>query len=252
MASSSGLSPGFILPAPATRASFWGRPSAGLVLGVIFFTVTGRAALPDYLHEALSKYTAEVPAGWAYTQTTVRGDESTVERFDPSRPPAGQWTLLRHNGRAPGADELGKYVKFKAASAAPLAQAAFQKSDIDPGSIALVHDGADAAGFACAFRSESAGSDKMLGHLRLLLTVHKQPAYVERFTIELLAPYSPVLGVRMNALTVQMNFSPPGPDRPSLPAASTSEFTGRIFFFPTGETLRVTFTEFTHTGPPAG
>ena len=252
MAGSSGLSPRFILPGSADRASSRRRRSAGLLLGAILSTVTGRAALPDYLHEALGKYTAEVPAGWAYTQTTVRGDESTVERFDPSLPPAGQWTLLRHNGRPPVADELAQYVKFKAASAAPLVQAPFQKSDIDPGSIALVHEGPEAAGFSCAFRSESAGSDKMLGHLRLLLTVHKHPAYVQRFTLELLAPYSPVLGVRINALTVQMNFTPPGPDRPSLPAASTSVFAGRIFFFPTGETLRVTFTGFTRTAPPAG
>lgn len=220
-----------------------------LVLGAVFSAATGLAAMPDYLREALGKFTAEVPPGWAYTQTTVREEQSTTERFDPARPPAGQWTLHQHNGRAPTADELAKYVKFKAASAPPLAQAPFQKADIDPGSIELVREDAGHAEFACSFRAEATGSDKMLGHLRLILAVRKQPAFVEKFTLELRAPYSPVLGVKMNELSVQMSFSPPGPDRPSLPAESSSLFAGRIFFVPTAENLRVTYSEFARVAP---
>jgi hypothetical protein len=207
------------------------------------------AAVPAYVHEALGKFTAEVPSGWAYTQTTVRGDESTTERFDPSRPAAGQWTLLGHNRQPPTADELEKYIKFKAASAPPLAQAPFQKSDIDPGSFELVREEGERAEFSCTFRAESSGSDKMLGHLRLVLTVHKQPAWVERFSLELRASYSPVLGVRMNELVVRMRFSAPGPERPSLPVQCTSLFSGRIFFVPTAEDLRVSYTEFSRMDP---
>ena len=200
--------------------------------------------MPAYLREALDKFSAEVPPGWAYTQTTVRGDESTTERFDPSRLPAGQWTLLLHNQRPPTAAEQEKYLRFKAASAAPLAQAPFQKGDIDPGSFALVREDAGRAEFSCGFRAESSGSDKMLGHLRLVLTVHKQPAWVESFSLELREPYSPVLGVKMNELAVRLRFSPPGPERPSLPTLSISLFSGRIFFVPTSEDLRVSYTEF--------
>ena len=151
---------------------------------------------------------------------------------------------MRHNRQPPTAAEHEKYLRFKAASAPPLAQAPFQKGDIDPGSFELVRDGAEQAEFSCAFRAESSGSDKMLGHLRLVLTVHKQPAWVEGFSLELRAPYSPVLGVKMNELVVRMSFSPPGPDRPSLPALSTSLFSGRIFFVPTSEDLRVSYAEF--------
>lgn len=250
MASSSGSSRR--LPHPALepgRRLGWCVPGV-LVLGALLSAATGTAAMPDYLHEALGKFSAEVPAGWAYTQTTVRNDESTTERFDPSLPPAGQWKLLRHNRRPPTADELGKYAKFKAASAPPLSQAPFHKADIDPGSIELVREDAERAEFSCAFRAEAAGSDKMLRHLRLRLTVRKQPAFVERFTLELRAPYSPVLGVKMNELSVQMRFSPPGPDRPSLPVTSSSLFGGSIFFVPTGENLHVTYTGFTRVEPP--
>ena len=197
------------------------------------------AAMPDYLRAALDHFSAEVPAGWAYTQTTVRGDESTTERFDPSHPPDGQWTLRSHNHQPPTAEELEKYLKFNAASAPPLVQAPFQKTDIDPGSFELVREDADRAEFSGAFRAESSGADKMLGHLRLILTVHKRPAWIEKFSLELREPYSPVLGVKMNSLVVRMSFSAPGSDRPSLPARSTSLFSGRIFFVPTAEDLRV-------------
>lgn len=205
--------------------------------------------MPDYWREALGKFSAEVPPGWAYTQTTVRGDESTTERFDPSRPPAGQWTLLLHNGQPPASAELEKYTRFKAASAPPVTLAPFQKTDIDPGSVELQREDPERAEFICGFRAESTGADKMLGHLRLHLVVHKQPAWVEKFTLELRAPYSPVLGVKMNALAVQMSFNAPGPDRPSLPAVSTSLFSGRIFFVPTEENLRVTYAEFVRAEP---
>ena len=214
----------------------------GLALGA-----DATAAMPEYLHEALGRFSAEVPPGWAYTQTTVRGVESTTERFDPSRPPAGQWTLVQHNQQPPTAEELEQYLKFKASSAPPLVQAPFQKNDIDPGSFALDREDGEWAVFTCAFRAESSSSDKMLGHLRLVLTVHKQPAWVEKFSLELRAPYSPVLGVKMDELIVHMSFAAPGADRPSLPVQTTSLFSGRIFFVPTAEDLRVSYTRFSRT-----
>jgi hypothetical protein len=235
------------LPEPGGRTRW--RVSGALALGAVFLATAVSAALPDYLREALGRFSAEVPPGWTYTQTTVRGDESTTERYDPSRPPAMQWTLLLHNGGPPTADELGKYARFKAGSAPPVTLAPFQKADIDPGSVELGREDTERAEFACGFRAESTGSDKMLGHLQLHLIVHKQPAWVEKFTLELRAPYSPVLGVKMNTLAVQMSFSAPGPDRPSLPAVSTSLFSGRIFFVLTEENLRVTYAEFARAEP---
>ncbi|HVT74321.1 MAG TPA: hypothetical protein VHD61_14390 [Lacunisphaera sp.] len=232
---------------PARRASV---PARCRRIFAVFLaaTVAGRAAPPEYFREALAKFSAEVPPGWAYTQTTVRGDESTVERFDPGRPPAEQWVLVAHNGKPPPPEELEKYGKFKAASAPPLAQAAFHRNDIDPGSIRLERDEPDRGVFSAGFRPEASAADKMLDHLRLELVVHKQPAWVEEYALELLAPYSPVLGVKMNQLSVRFRFNPPGPDRPSLPALSTSWFAGRIFFVPTSEDLRVSFTEFARAG----
>jgi hypothetical protein len=53
----------------------------------------------------------------------------------------------------------------------------------------------------------------------------------------------------MDRLDVQMHFSPPEGDRPSLPQASSSLFGGRIFFVPTEEDLHVNYSGFARTGP---
>jgi len=214
-------------------------------LGALLTVASAAATVPDYLREALGKFNSEVPAGWAYTLTTVRNaDARTTARFDPARPPADQWTLLELNGRVPTAKEGTQYSRARAGggdSSAP--QGTFQKGDIDPASITLISEDADRGDFRCGFRAEATGADKMLGHLHLRLTVNKRQPHVEKFALELKAPYSPVLGVKMRELLVQMRFTPPESDRPSLPAVNSSRFLGRIFFIGMEENLTLTYTD---------
>lgn len=236
MANLSGL-----FPARPRRA-----PKAGLLaLAALLAAGSVAAAVPDYARAALGKFSTVVPAGWAYTLTTVRNDrDRTSARFDPAKAPAERWTLLQLNGRPPTAKEIAQYAQARAGDSTAVPQGTFQKSDIDPASIELLREDTARGEFRCAFRAEATGADKMLGHLRLRLTIGKQQSHVEKFDLELTAPYSPVLGVKMRELLVQMSFSPPGPDRPSLPAASRSHFIGRIFFIGMEETLALTYTDF--------
>ena len=200
--------------------------------------------MPDYLRVALKKFSPEVPAGWAYTLTTTRGEVTTSEHFDPSKPPDERWTLLRHNGAAPAPADLEKYARLKAANPTPASSAVFTKADIEPGSVELVREDDERAEFKCVFRAESAGADKMLSHLQLRLVANKRQPYIENYQLELLAPYTPVIGVKMNGLAVKVTFTAPLADRPQLPAVSTSHFQGRIFFIGTEENLRVEYSGF--------
>jgi hypothetical protein len=203
------------------------------------------AAVPDYVREALGKFNPEVPAGWAYTLTTMRNEDArTTARFDPAKPPAEQWTLLDLNGRVPTTKESTQYARARTSggnAAAP--QGTFQKGDINPASITLLGEDADRGEFSCSFRAEATGADKMLGHLQLRLTVNKHQPHVEKFALELKEPYSPVLGVKMRELLVKMSFSPPTADRPSLPALNSSHFLGRIFFIGMEENLTLTYSD---------
>lgn len=238
MASSSGSSPGFLRP------SFdWLRRCAG-ALALCLCTAQTLAEQPAYLRTALDKFTPGVPAGWAYTLTTVRNERAITERFDPTRPPGGQWMLLEIEGRLPTAEESEKYLRARTAGPGGM-QANFEKADIEPGSLSLVQEDATQAEFAGGFRETSTGTDKMLGHLNLRLKVDKQAAYVTAYTLELREPYSPVLGVKMTDLQVEARFSAPEGSRPSLLQTMTSRFTGRIFFISTGENLQLNYRDHT-------
>ena len=215
-----------------------------LLLCSLFSAASASAGEPDYLRAALSKFSPQVPAKWAYSLTTERDGQQTTERFDPSKPPTAQWSLLRTEGRTPTADDLEKYFKYKASQAPGATQATFQKGDIEPGSVKLVHEDLDRAEFTCSFREQSTNADKMLGHLRLLLTVNKHEPYVEKYSLVLDSPYSPVLTVKMRELLVKMDFSPPDGLKPGLPLKSSSHFAGRIFLIPVEENLNYTYFDF--------
>lgn len=215
-----------------------------LVLGVLLAVTSTAAAVPDYVREALGKFNPEVPAGWAYTLTTVRNaDARTTARFDPAKPPADQWALLELNGRAPTAKESSQYARARGGGNSSAQQGTFQKGDIDPASITLISEDTARGEFRCDFRAEATGADKMLGHLQLRLTVNKHQPHVEKFALQLKEPYSPVLGVKMRELLVQMSFTPPAANRPSLPAVNSSHFLGRIFFIGMEENLTLTYTD---------
>ena len=241
MASSSGSSPAFPRP--------WRNP-ARLGLSLLAWGLTvlpAGAALPGYLRTALDAFNPGMPAGWACTITTTRNNDTLVEHFDPSRPSGGQWTLLQCHDRSPTTEEKEKYLQSRPSGSSVGPQATFQKADIEPGSLTLVREDDERAVFKGAFRAESTGADKMLGHLVLHLTANKRTPFVEKYTLSLETPYSPVLGVKMNELRVEAEFLPPGTERPSLPARQTSRFTGRILLIPTEEDLRVIFSDFVRT-----
>ena len=238
MASSSGSSPAF--PRPRRNPlRFW----SGL-LACSLATLPAFAALPGYLRAALDSFNPGMPPGWACTLSTTRNGDTLVERYDPSQPPGSQWTLLQCHAHSPSDEEKEKYRESRPSGSTVGQQAVFQKADIEPGSLTLEREDAERAVFKGAFRAESTGADKMLGHLVLHLIVSKNKPHIEKYTLTLESPYSPVLGVKMNELQVEADFLPPGPGQPSLPAKQTSRFTGRILLISTEEALQVVFSDF--------
>ncbi len=216
---------------------------AALLCG-ISAVVSASGSPTDYLHTALANFNPEVSTQWAYTLTTERDGKQIVERFNPARSPTEQWTLLRMEGHAPTPEDTEKYFKYKASQAPGAIKATFHKDDIEPGTIKLIREDAVHAEYSCSFRESSTDSDKMLGHLQLVLSINKQAAFVEHFQLTLLAPYSPVLTVKMNELVVTLDFSPPESSRPSFPTRSSSHFKGRIFLVPYEENITCEYSDF--------
>lgn len=220
-----------------------------LLAAVCVATLSARAQTPAYARTALAHFDPNPPPGWAYALETSRNGQTMKERFDPSRPAGGQWTLLQLQGRTPTSEELEKYAQSRPVAGSGGTQANFKKDDIEPGSLKLVEESETSATFAATFREQAGGADKMLGHLRATFTINKQLAYVERYILELTEPYWPVLGVKMNQLRIEARFSAPQDDHPSLPISLESHFSGRILLFANEEDLRLIYSELSPASP---
>ena len=222
---------------------------------VLFTVLTARATdQPPYLQEALTRFNPAIPPDWAYTLTTQRGDESSVERFDPSRPTEQQWTLLQRNHRPATAEENSRYDSYRI-STSPSARASFVRDDIDLQSLRLVREDETRAEYHASFRDDL--KDPMLHRLELQLTVSKSRAAIEQFVLLLTAPYSPVLTVSMLELRVETTLSPPEEARPALPLRIISRFRGRVFLFKSiEEDVQTAFSDYVlvrpHDPQPAG
>ena len=225
------------------------RRARSFVLLICLFASAVRlaAGTPEYLRTALAHFSGDTPRGWAYTLTTRRGEDITAERYDPAAGPGLQWTLLLRNGHSPSVDEAERYAKFKARPAPATVPPTFDKRDFDPGSFRLVREDANHAEFEVRFREDT--GDKMLRHLSVRLVVAKERAAVESFHLNLLAPFSPILGVKIQKLEVQLANSPPTLARPALPLRSSSRFVGRLFLVKTiEETEEVGYSDYTFVG----
>lgn len=242
MVNSSGSSPACLCPG---LSAGWRR----LVLVFALATQALGAPLPEYLRTALAQFSPDAPADWAYTLATSRNETRMVERYEPSRPPAARWTLIEWQGRPPSAEELEKYVRSRPQGESGGSKANFQRDDIEPGSLVLVREDDTRSEWTGTFRETSSGADKMLGHLTLRLVVDKRTPHVAEYGLALKEAYSPVLGVKMHTLDVTVRYQAPTGDRPALPVAQTSRFTGRIFFFSTQEELQLAYTDYAPPSP---
>ena len=81
----------------------------GLLSLAFALTLSVRAAeVPAYVREALSHFISDAPKGWAYTLTTTKGGDTSIERYDPGQPIGAQWTLLQRDGRSPTDEERAR------------------------------------------------------------------------------------------------------------------------------------------------
>ncbi|MBI2518368.1 MAG: hypothetical protein HYV95_15920 [Opitutae bacterium] len=216
------------------------------VLPVIFLCLAlgaSAAGLPAPYRAVLAKLSADVPRGWAYTTTTTRNGDTSVERFDPARPHEEQWTLLARNGQPPTATEAARYRSYRVTTSTSTLRATFERGDIDPATAELVSEDDARAVYRCKFRQDV--DDAMLNHLELTLVFRKEPAAVEKFTLYLTEPFSPVLGMKMQSLTVETTLSAATTESPALPRESLSRFHGRVLFFKSvDEEVRVAYSDF--------
>ena len=185
-----------------------------LALSLVVLVAAHATELPAELSAALQEFRADGPKGWGFTQTTAAGAESLVEQFDPSEPDFSRWTLVRKDGRDPTASESQTYREGKtrrsSATNAPRLQ-----DQLDLSSAKL--ERTDGERSIWSFHLAAGGTDdRTAGFMTVTVTFHRPTRTIERVEIASIAPFSPMLGVKIAETNTRMDYSLPDSDHPSL------------------------------------
>jgi hypothetical protein len=187
------------------------------------------ASIPAVLEEALGQFRSDPPRGWSYTQTTVAGGRSTVERCDASKPEFERWSLVQKDGRAPTDAEQKTYAEMRSRRSRG-GTAPKLTEQLDLGSIELVHETSDRITYHGRLKPGER-SDRTAPFLRATIVVHTPTRTIASLELDSTGEFTPSLGVRIAVLQTLMTYAPPAGDLPAFPRRVTTLVRGRAFWF---------------------
>lgn len=187
------------------------------------------AAVPPALEAALKTFRTDGPRGWSFTQTSVSGDRTRVERYDAALPEFSRWTLVSDNGRPPSDDELRDY-REKLTRRSPAGTAPRLTDQLDLGTLETVSTAGERTTFRCRLKPGEKG-DTSAEFLSATLVLHVPTQTIERFELGSAGAFSPAVSVKIAEMKTTMLYSLPAGDRPSLLQSVTTHLRGRAFWF---------------------
>jgi hypothetical protein len=204
-------------------------------------------SMPAELASALKEFRADGPKGWAFTQTTVAGDRTRVESFDPLGRHSVQWKLIRQDGRVPTGEEIAKYTEIKARRSSN-ETAPNVKDQIIPESCEIVSETPERGVYR--FRlNPGADDDHAAEHMRATFTLHRPTATISVVELASTGPFSPVLMVKVQEARTVMNYSLPADERPSLLQSVTVRIRGTAMWFRSlDQDMTVSYSDYIYTG----
>ncbi len=187
-----------------------------------------RAALPPTLAAALQNFRPDPPRGWSYTQTTAAQGESTVERYDATKPEFDRWSLVQKNGRAPTADETQTYNEIRSRHSRG-GTAPKITDQMDETSVRLAGETPERATYQAKLRPGESG-DRTAPFLRMTIVVHKPTATIESVELASTDEFSPTFAVKIAELKTTMTYRAPVGGTPAQPVQVTTHVRGRAFW----------------------
>jgi hypothetical protein len=207
-------------------------PFVRIVRSIFLFLLTAAALLaevPPALDAALRAFRADGPPGWSFTQKTVAGNESLLERYDASKLDFERWSLLEKNGRPASADEQRDYTE-KQTRRSRGGTAPKITDSLDLATIETLSATAERTVYRCRLKRTDA-SDKTAEFLRATLTMHPPTQTIETFELASSGEFSPSVIVKIREMKTTLTFSVPTADRPSLLLGVSTRLRGRAFLF---------------------
>ena len=215
-----------------------------ILASALLCLAVGASAEDDYsalLDEAVAAIDWDFQQNWAYTETTLSGDELWVARFDPRVTDNNGWTLLSIDGRKPTAKEVREFLEDKED---------VDRSDDDDNrvtaiverdSLRLVEETDDYWLFSFMPDSE----EEFMQEVQTRLRIAKRGRFVESVELRNLGEISPGFGTTFSQLLTQFTFAPATEGGPIVPRGLKVILKGRaVLLIPFEETEVIEYSDF--------
>lgn len=211
------------------------------------------ATVPPPLRHAVEKV-AENANRWAYTQHVEMLDgkgkvqENYLVRFDPSRHPDEQWTLLQQEGKPATPAQIKKDRKERKKHAkerktfGELLDLPQARAVVDPAAAGLLT-------YEAPLRADDGFTRRFAGKLRVRVRVDPATETLARIDVTLLEPVRAVLVAKIKDVTVALNFHTVAPQFPPPLTDIRLEAGGTVALLPVTQRTEVTRTEFKRVTP---
>lgn len=210
------------------------------------------AGATSLLNEAISAIDEDYRREWAFTETAIDSETTTVGRYDPRRSPGERWQLISVDGREPSEDELVAFSEDKAADEPDEEREGGRSDDnvadmVQPDSLSLLEETGDYWLFSFVPNDDEDEGflEKMDGTLRIA----KDGRYLERLDIESREPFKPAIGVKVHRFLTSLTFGPAAGSGPIVPLTVEFRVKARAYLLMNvDEAGSVTYTDFEYVG----
>jgi hypothetical protein len=231
------------------------RKTAFAVLALSLFLPL-YAGASDYsvlLYEAAAALNDDYYRDWAFTETSVEADVTTVARYDPGRPAGDRWEMLSVNGRAPTDEELAAFVDEKAEE-----ESGDHREDDDsdkdvvetvqPESLSLIEETGDYWLFSFV-PEEDEDDEGFLEFIDATLKIVKDGPYIESIILRSEKPFRPQFGVKVKDFLTRLEFGPAASGGPIVPMSIDIKINIRAYLvIGIDETSSTTFSDYQYVG----
>jgi hypothetical protein len=213
--------------------------------------VARAATTPPLLEQAVDDWLGERDH-WAFTQRAVEYDngkpKERLERYDPSKPGDGRWTLLAIDGKPPTEEQRAAWAKKK-----------FKKNRrhfdspigdyFDFKGATIVAETPKLVRYLVPLRGDKRWlfeTDKV----RVVVTINKESRALEHLTANVREPVKVLLGIaKITEGKIDLNFLPFEVDTPTAPEAAQPTGSAKVSVSKPGGRVEFTWSEFKRVVP---
>lgn len=210
-------------------------------------------ATPSLLESSVDSWLGERDH-WAFTQRAVEYDDGKpherLERYDPSKPGNGRWTLLQIDGKTPTPEQRAAWAKKK-----------FKKNPrkfdspigdyFDFREAKVVAETPKLVRYEVPLRNDKRwlfDTDKV----RVVVTINKETRALEHLSANVREPVKVLLGIaKITEGAVDLNFLPFDVDAPKSPDAAQPQGSARVSVSKPGGRVEFTWSDFKRVLVPA-